>query len=60
MRDNLMDYLLRHAEEPSGDSTSLTWQTLAMMHAPEIENKMITKNFYHEDPIVSNLEHYAY
>ena len=55
-----MDYLLPHAEEPSGDSTSLTWRTFAMMHASEIKNKMITKNFYHDDPIVSNLEHYAY
>ena len=48
-----MDYLLCHADEPSGDSASLTWWTLAMMHAPEIENEMISKGFFREDPIVS-------
>jgi hypothetical protein len=34
MRNNLMDYLLLHADEPSGDLGSLIWQDLAMMHAP--------------------------
>ncbi len=55
-----MDYLLCHADEPSGDSTSLTLWTLAMMHAPETENEMISKGFFREDPIVSLLELYAY
>jgi hypothetical protein len=36
MRNNLMDYLLLHADDLSGDSMSLTWRTLAMMHASEI------------------------
>ena len=55
-----MDYLLPHADKPSGDWTSLTWQTLAMMHAPKIQNEMTTKGYFQEDPIVSTLEHYAY
>ncbi len=55
-----MDYILCHADKPSGDSTSLIWRTLAMMHAPEIKNEMISKGFFREDPIVSTLEHYAY
>ena len=46
MRNNVMDYLLCHADEPSGDSTRLTWQTLAMMHAPKIKNEMITKGYF--------------
>ena len=60
MRYNLMDYLLCHADEPSGYLTSLTWRTLVMMHAPKIQNKMITKGYSWEDPIISTLEHYAY
>ncbi len=40
-----MDYILCHADEPSGDSMSLTLRTLAMMHAPEIKNEMISKGF---------------
>ncbi len=54
-----MDYLLCHADEPSGDSASLTWWDLAMMHAPEIEDEMRQKDFF-RDPIVSTLEHYTY
>jgi hypothetical protein len=46
MRNNLMEYLLCHADEPSGDSTSLTWRNLAMMHAPEIKDEMIRKGFF--------------
>ncbi len=55
-----MEYLLSHADEPSSDSTSLTLRDLAMMHAPEIEDEMIRKGFFREDPIVSTLEDYAY
>ncbi len=54
-----MDYLLCHADEPSGDLASLTWRDLAMMHAPKIEDEMRCKDFF-QDPIVSTLEHYAY
>jgi hypothetical protein len=59
MRNNLMDYLLRHADEPSGDSGSLTWRDLAMMHAPEIEDEMRCKAFFRHST-VSTLNHYAY
>jgi hypothetical protein len=41
-----MDYLLCHADEPSGDSASLTWRDLAMMHAPKIEDEMRSKDFF--------------
>ncbi len=40
-----MDYLLLHADEPSGDLGSLIWRDLAMMHAPKIENEMRRKAF---------------
>jgi hypothetical protein len=45
MRNNQMDYLLLHADEPSGDLGSLIWRDLAMMHAPKIENEMRRKAF---------------
>ncbi len=59
MRNNLMDYLLLHADEPSGDLGSLIWRDLAMLHAPEIENEMRRKAFF-RDPIVSTLNQYAH
>jgi hypothetical protein len=40
MRNDLMDYLLLHADNLSGDSMSLTWRTLAMMHASEIQSEL--------------------
>jgi hypothetical protein len=46
MRNNLMDYLLCHADEPSGDSASLTWRGLAMMNALKIEDEMRRKDFF--------------
>jgi hypothetical protein len=60
MRNNLMDYLLLHADEPLGDSGSLIWHYLAMMHAHEIEDEMRCKAFFQHDPIVSTLNHYAH
>jgi hypothetical protein len=41
-----MNYLLCHADEPPGDSVSLTWWDLAMMHAPTIEDEMRRKDFF--------------
>jgi hypothetical protein len=46
MRNYLMDYLLFHASDPSGDSMSLTWRTLAMMHASEIQSELRHKGFF--------------
>jgi hypothetical protein len=46
MRNYLMDYLLFHASNPSGDSMSLTWCTLAMMHASEIQSELRHKGFF--------------
>ncbi len=46
MRNNLMDYLLLHADNLSGDSMSLTWRTLAMMHASEIQSELRHKGFF--------------
>ncbi len=60
MRNNLMDYLLLHADEPLGDSGVLIWRYLAMMHAPEIEDEMRHKAFFRHDPIVFTLDHYAH
>jgi hypothetical protein len=40
MRNYLMDYLLLHADGLSGDLMSLTWCTLAMMHASEIQSEL--------------------
>jgi hypothetical protein len=38
MRNKLMDYLLLHTDNLSGNLMSLTWRTLAMMHASEIQS----------------------
>ncbi len=46
MRNNLMDYLLLHADDLSGNSMSLTWRTLAMMHASEIQSDLRHKGFF--------------
>jgi hypothetical protein len=46
MRNNLMDYLFLHADDLSGDSMSLTWSTLAMMHASEIQSELRHKGFF--------------
>ena len=45
MRNNIMDYLLRHANNPSvsGDPDSLTWSALAMHYASEIESELRPK-----------------
>ncbi len=59
MRNNLMDYLLLHADNLSGDSMGLTWRTLAMMHASEIQSELRHKGFF-RDAIVSTLDHYAH
>ncbi len=59
MRNNLMDYLLLHADDLSGNSMSLTWHTLAMMHASEIQSELRHKGYF-RDAIVSALDHYAH
>jgi hypothetical protein len=59
MRNNLMDYLLLHADNLSGNSMSLTWCTLAMMHASEIHSELRHKSFF-QDAIISPLDHYAH
>ncbi len=59
MMNYLMDYLLFHASNPSGDSMSLTWRTLAMMHASEIQSELRHKGFFW-NAIISTLEHYAH
>ena len=59
MRNYLMDYLLFHASNPSGDSMSLTWRTLAMMHASEIQSELRHKGFFW-DAIISTLDHCAH
>jgi hypothetical protein len=42
-----MDYLLLHADDLSGDDLmSLTWRTLAMMHASEIQSELRHKGFF--------------
>ena len=46
MRNNLMDYLLLHADNLSGNLMSLTWRTLAMMHASEIQSELRHKGFF--------------
>ncbi len=46
MMNNLMDYLLLHADNLSGNSMSLTWLTLAMMHASEIQSELRHKGFF--------------
>jgi hypothetical protein len=46
MRKYVMDYLLLHASNPSGDSMILTWHTLAMMHASEIQSELRHKGFF--------------
>jgi hypothetical protein len=58
MRNNLMDYLLLHADNLSGNLMSLTWRTLAMMHASEMQSELRHKGFF-QDAIVSTLDHYA-
>ncbi len=59
MRNNLMDYLLLHADNLSGNSMSLTWRTLVMMHASEIQSELRHKGFFW-DAIVPTLDHYAH
>ena len=61
MRNNIMDYLLRHASDPSvpGDLGSLTWNDLAMLHASGIETELRPKPFS-RNAIVSTLAHYAH
>ncbi len=54
-----MDYLLLHADNLSGDSMSLTWRTLAMMQAPEIQSELRHKGYF-GDAIVSAFDHYAH
>jgi hypothetical protein len=46
MRNNLMDYLLLHADDLSGNLMSLIWRTLAMMHASEIQSELRHKGFF--------------
>jgi hypothetical protein len=46
MRNNLMNYLLLHADNLSGNSMSLTWHTLAMMHASKIQSELRHKGFF--------------
>ena len=46
MRKYVMDYLLLHASNPSGDSMILTWHTLAMMHASEIQSELRHNGFF--------------
>jgi hypothetical protein len=46
MRNSLMDYLLLHADDLSGNSMSLTWCTLAMMHVSEIQSELRHKGFF--------------
>jgi len=60
MMNNLMEYLLRHANNPSvsGDPDSLTWSVLAMHYASEIESELRPKP-HSLNAIVSTLEHYA-
>ncbi len=61
MRDNLMDYLLSHADDPSvsGDSDSLTWRRMAMFYASGIQTELRQKHFS-QNAIVSTLGHYAH
>ncbi len=54
-----MDYLLLHADNLSGNSMSLAWRTLAMMHASEIQSEL-QHNGYFLDAILSNLDDYAH
>ncbi len=58
MKNILMDYLLLHADDLSGNLMILTWRTLAMMHASEIQSELRHKGFF-QDAIVSTLDHYA-
>jgi hypothetical protein len=46
LRNNLMDYLLLHAVDLSGNLMSLPWCTLAMMHASEIQSELRHKGFF--------------
>jgi hypothetical protein len=46
MRNILMDYLLLHADNLSGNSMSLTWRTLVMMHASKIQSELRHKGFF--------------
>jgi hypothetical protein len=46
MRNNLMDYLLLHADDLSGNSMSLTWRTLAMINASEIQSELKHMGFF--------------
>ncbi len=57
-----MDYLLLHADKDlsvSGNSMSLTWRNLAMMHSSEFQTELREKGFS-RDAIVSTLDHYAH
>ncbi len=54
-----MNYLLLHGDDLSGDLMSLTWCTLAMMHASEIQSELRHKGFF-RDAIVSTLDHCAH
>jgi hypothetical protein len=64
MRNNFLDYLLLHADEDlsvSGDSMSLTWSNLSMMHASEIQTELRHKGFSQDaNAIISTLERYAH
>ena len=61
MRNNLMEYLLRHAIDPSvsGNPDSLTWSVLTMHYASEIESGLRPKP-HSRNAIVSTLHEYAY
>jgi hypothetical protein len=59
MMNNLVGYLLLHADNLSGNSMCLTWHTLAMMHASEIQSELRHKGFFW-DAINSTLNHYAH
>jgi hypothetical protein len=56
MRNNLMDYLLLHAEDPSvsGNLMSLTWRRLAMLYASGIQTESRQKPLS-QDAIISTL-----
>ncbi len=54
-----MDYLLLYADDLSGNLMSLTWRTLAMMHASEIQSELRHKGFFLY-AIFSTLDHYAH
>ena len=59
MRNHVMDYLLLHADNLTGNSMSFIWRTFAMMHASEIQSELRHKGFFW-DAIVSTLDHCAH